>query len=91
MVLGKEWIADSITRHAPEVSVVQKLVTIYLDNSAYSQGKMIVGSYADKHGMVEEHLRDELKDGWTIKAVHGFGGNSDGLIVRGWAVVVLEK
>jgi hypothetical protein len=70
---------------------MQKLVTIYLDNSAYGQGKMVVGSYADKHGLVEEHLRDALKDGWTIKAVHGFGGNSDGLVVRGWVVALLEK
>jgi hypothetical protein len=70
---------------------MQKLVTIYLDNSAYAQGKMIVGSYADKHGLVEDHLRDELKDGWRIKAVHGFGGNSDGLAVRGWVVALLEK
>ena len=70
---------------------MQKLVTIYLDNSAYGRGKMVVGSYADKHGVVEEHLQDELKDGWSIKAVHGFGGNSEGLIVRGWVVAVLEK
>jgi hypothetical protein len=40
---------------------------------------------------VEEHLQDELKAGWTIKAVHGFGGNDEGLTVRGWVVVLLEK
>jgi len=70
---------------------MQKLVTIYLDNSAYGEGKMVVGSYADQHGLVEEHLRRDLKDGWTIKAIHGFGGNSDGLVVRGWVVALLEN
>jgi hypothetical protein len=70
---------------------MQKLVTIYLDNSAYGKGKMIVGSLADKHGLVEEHLQDELKEGWIVKAVHGFGGNSDALSVRGWVVALLEK
>ena len=70
---------------------MQKLVTIYLDNSAYSHGRMIVSSYGDKHGLVEEHLKDFLADGWTITNLHGFGGNSDGLSVRGWITVVLEK
>jgi hypothetical protein len=70
---------------------MQKLVTIYLDNSAYGEGKMLVTSYAEHHGLVEEHLRRDLKEGWTIKAIHGFGGNSDGLTVRGWVVAMLEK
>jgi hypothetical protein len=70
---------------------MQKLLTIYLDNAAYGQGKMLVGSYADQHGLVEEHLQDYLKDGWTVRHLHGFGGNSDGLVVRGWVVVVLQK
>ena len=70
---------------------MQKLVTIYLDNSAYGQGKMIVTSYGDMHGVVEEHLKEELGHGWTIKNLHGFGGNSDGMTVRGWVVAVLEK
>ena len=70
---------------------MQKLVTIYLDNSAYGQGKMIVTSYADMHGVVEEHLKAELAHGWTVKTLHGFGGNSESLTVRGWIVVVLEK
>lgn len=70
---------------------MQKLVTIYLDNSTYGQGKMIVTSYADMHGVVEEHLKEELGHGWMIKNLHGFGGNSDGLSVRGWVVAVLEK
>ena len=54
-------------------------------------GKMIVTSYADRHGVVEEHLKEELGHGWTIKAIHGFGGNSESLSVRGWLAVVLEK
>ncbi len=70
---------------------MQKLVTVYLDNMTYAKGKMIVGSFADKHGLVEEHLQDYLQNGWTVKAVHGFGGNSDGLSVRGWVIVLLEK
>ena len=70
---------------------MQKLVTIYLDNSAYGQDRTLVGSYADQHGLVEEHLRRDLKDGWRVKAIHGFGGNSDGLVVRGWVVALLEQ
>jgi hypothetical protein len=70
---------------------VQKLVTIYVDNSAYGKGKMIVTSYADMHGLVEEHLQNYLAEGWRINSVTGFGGNSESLSVRGWAIVVLEK
>ena len=70
---------------------MQKLVTIYLENSAYAKGKMIVGSFADKHGLVEEHLQNFLSDGWRILSVSGFGGNSDAITVRGWLAVVLEK
>lgn len=70
---------------------MQKLVTIYLDNSAYGKGKMLVTSYSEVHGLVEEHLQNYLAEGWTIKSISGFGGNSDSLSVRGWAIVVLEK
>ncbi len=70
---------------------MQKLVTVYLDNSAYAQGKLMVGSFADKHGLVEEHLQQYLADGWSIAQVHGFGGNSESLMVRGWITVVIEK
>jgi hypothetical protein len=69
----------------------QKLVTIYLDNSAYAKGKMIVGSFADKHGLVEEHLQSYWDDGWRISSVSGFGGNSHSITARGWFAVVLEK
>ena len=68
----------------------QKLVTIYVDNMAYASGKMLVGSFADKHGTIEEHLETYLQQGWRIASIHGFGGNSDALAVRGWFAVVLE-
>jgi hypothetical protein len=70
---------------------MQKLVTIYLDNGVYGQGKMIVTSYADMHGLAEEHLANYLSDGWSIKMLTAFGGNSDGMAVRGWLAAVLEK
>ena len=70
---------------------MQKLVTIYLDNNAYGKGKMLVTSYADMHGVVEEHLQNYLAEGWSIKSVAAFGGNSEALSVRGWVIVVLEK
>jgi hypothetical protein len=69
----------------------QKLMTVYLDNSAYTKGKVLVSSFGDKHGLVEEHLESYLSDGWRVAAIHGFGGNSDALNVRGWITVLLEK
>jgi hypothetical protein len=70
---------------------MQKLVTIYLDNGAYCQGRMIVTSYDEMHGAVEEHLANYLREGWSIKTLTALGGNSDGLSVRGWVAVVLER
>lgn len=70
---------------------MQKLVTIYLDNMAYGKGKLVVGSFADKHGLVEGHLRDDLAQGWTVREVTAVGGAADSLAVRGWLAVVLEK
>ena len=72
-------------------SVRQKLVTIYLDNMAYAKGKLVVASFADKHGLIEEHLSSHLEDGWRIAQIHGIGGHSDSLSVRGWLSVVLER
>jgi hypothetical protein len=69
----------------------QKFVTLYLDNAAYAKGKMLVGSFADQHGRVEEHLQSYLDDGWRIGSVSGLGGSSEALTVRGWFAVVLEK
>jgi hypothetical protein len=87
----RDRIPSDPTYNLCEEVAVQKLVTIYLHNSAYGKGKLVIGSYADEHGLIAEHLRDDLKDGWAVKAVHGFGGNSDGLSVRGWLAVLLEK
>ena len=69
----------------------QKLVTIYLENMAYGKGKTIFASFAEQHGLVEEHLTAELAEGWRIGSITGFGGNSDGISARGWLAVVLEK
>jgi len=79
------------TPEAPARAASQKLVTIYLDNSAYGKGKVLVGSYADKHGLVEEHLSDRLAQGWRVATISCFGGGSEGLSVRGWITVLLEK
>ena len=76
---------------ATSKTTFQKLVTIYLDNTAYGKGRALVGSFADKHGLVEEHLNDLLAEGWRITAIHGFGGGGDPLAVRGWLTVLLEK
>ena len=37
---------------------MQRLVTIYLDSHAYMEGKWVKGTHGDKHGQVEEHLRN---------------------------------
>ncbi len=69
---------------------MQKLVTIYLDNHAYMGRKFLRGSYADKHGFVEEYLKEYLADGWTITQIHSLGGAHE-LSARGWIVALLEK
>jgi hypothetical protein len=84
-------MSDSVTPPPVIAQPQQKLVTIYLDNAAYGKGKTLIGSYADKHGLIEEHLAQPLKEGWRIANLQAFGGNSDSLTVRGWVVVVLEK
>ena len=68
---------------------MQRLVTIYLDNTAY-KSELRTG-YAKHHKLIEEHLQQYLEDGWTISSVAGFGGNSNVLHVRGWVIVLLEK
>jgi hypothetical protein len=70
---------------------MQKLVTVYLDNGAYAGGRMLVGSFGDKHGLVEEHLQSYLGDGWRIISVSGVGGHGELLVASGWLAVVLEK
>lgn len=70
---------------------MQKLVTVYLDSSAYMEGKWIKGTHADKHGVVEEHLQEYLREGWHVISLFGFGGASEGVNARGWLAAVLEK
>lgn len=69
----------------------QKLISVYLDNIAYAKGKTLVGSFADKHGLVEEHLAPFLKDGWRVVSLQALGGGSESLAVRGWIVALLER
>lgn len=69
---------------------MQKLVTIYLDSGAYAGGAWLKAGFADKHGLVEEHLADDLRDGWRVVSMTKIGG-VEGMFVRGWLAVVLEK
>lgn len=70
---------------------MQKLVTIYLDSAVYGAEKFLGMAVQDKHGIVEEHLTEELKRGWRIVSVNCFGGAAESMYVRGWLVVVVEK
>jgi len=47
---------------------------------------MLRGHFADKHGFVEEHLKEYLEDGWKVVSLFGFGEQ-----VGGWITVVIEK
>jgi hypothetical protein len=69
---------------------MQKLVTIYVDNGAYTDGAWLKASFADRHGFAEEHLEPYFRDGWKVVSISGFGG-AEGVIARGWFAVVLEK
>ena len=75
----------------PKLPQEQKLLSIYLDNTAYAKGKMIVGSFADKHGLIESHLEAYLEEGWRVKQISMAGGATDSLAVRCWVVVLLER
>lgn len=70
---------------------MQKLVTIYLDSAVYDAGRFLGMAVQDKHGIVEEHLTEELKRGWKIVSVNCFGGAAESIHARGWLVVVVEK
>ena len=70
---------------------MQKLVTIYLDSAVYGAGKWLGMAVQDKHGIVEEHLADELARGWNIVSVRCFGGAAESMFARGWLVIVIEK
>ena len=70
---------------------MQKLVTIYLNVFAHMpKGKIVLSPYwgGEKHGMVEEHLKDYLADGWIIESVCALGGGTG---PEGWLAVVLQK
>jgi hypothetical protein len=76
----------------PTLPIQQKLVTVYLDNTAYMTGGIFASNgLTEKHGSVEEHLAQYLQAGWRIVQLHGFGGNAEGLAARGWLSVLLEK
>ena len=70
---------------------MQKLVTVYLDNHSYMGEKWLKGSHADRHGFIEEHLIEDLSNGWKIASLFGLGGANEGMGARGWLAVVLEK
>jgi hypothetical protein len=65
---------------------MEKLVTIYLDVAQYT-GKGIRFSNSDLHGKVEEHLQEELSDGWSISNLSALSNGTTG----GWVVVALKK
>ncbi len=65
---------------------MEKLVTIYLDLANYT-GKGIRFSNSDLHGKVEEHLQDELSEGWKISTLSTLSSGTTG----GWLVVALKK
>ena len=67
---------------------MQKFLTIYMDSRGYSKGLF---DTVAKLGLVEEHLTEDLADGWKIKHVAGFGGMPEHSLVSGWFAVVLEK
>lgn len=75
----------------PVINANQKLLTIYLENMAYTKGKTLVASFADKHGLIEEHLAEYLNSGWKVAKLEALGAGSDSLAVRGWIVVLLER
>jgi hypothetical protein len=60
---------------------MQKLVTIFL----YAINKSV------KHGTVEEHLVEQLADGWRIVSVSSSGGAGEMYSTSAWVTVVLEK
>ena len=74
---------------------MQKLVSIALCYDAVQH----------RHGTVLEHLRDDLRNGWKIRSLHGITGATQryGLaasrdaapplnsLLTGWVFVLLEK
>jgi len=83
-----DYLVPSLFSFPAQLTVDQ--VRSYLDNHAYTGEEWSKGSPADKHGHVEEYLQEELKEGWRIASLCGFGG-AEGINARGWLAVVLEK
>lgn len=62
---------------------MQKLVTIYLDNTF---------DHNQVSGKVDEHLEHYLADGWTVKVLSAMsGGAADNMTSCGWVTVLLEN
>ena len=68
---------------------MNKVVTVFLDAQAYQSGGIF--SHKVAHGTIEEHLKEDLAAGWTVKSADIACGSSELGAVRGWLVVVLEK
>lgn len=66
-----------------------RLLTIHLEATAYQTGGIF--SHTNVHGLIEEHLKPDLEQGWLVKSADIACGSSEHGAVRGWVVVVLEK
>jgi hypothetical protein len=67
---------------------MEKVVTIYLDNSAYDRGNLLVSSFADKHGANAGAFGRIPGAGGKY---YSLGGASDAVYARGWLTTMLEK
>lgn len=77
---------------------MQKVVSIYFDSytragepSETDEKRKWYQPRGDtvRHGAVQEHLEEYLREGWSVVSVTGLGGARPHS-VGGWAVVVLE-
>ena len=68
---------------------MDKIITIFLDAAQYPTGGFLSGKTA--HGYAEEHLKEDMAAGWTVKSASVACGSSELGAVRGWLVIVLEK
>ena len=65
---------------------MQKLVTIYLKD-VDADGDFIPS------GLVEEHLVDELQQGWEVDKLSTLSGNGGGKtdVSAGWVIALMSK
>lgn len=72
---------------------MQKVVSIYFDSHTQKgeadEKRKWYQPETTRHGTVEEHLEEYLREGWSVVSVTGLGGARPHS-VGGWAVVVLE-